>query len=532
MADKYEGLLVTTVTNKPKYKKPWYKERVRTKYIKSMQKDEVNKLVVSKNWTFVRGGLDDFRSGLPPIENLQSDQVLIRGSKGLEPALVGQSRVSRTYPIASSGPSNASRAPEIGVLSAAESRQGASSRVSPATPIAHGRRSTADSFLMRPGTQSSSPSLQLAGNVLRPLDKNEKLFSRALPMKARKQARLEAIETALKQHPLPLHAHLEEAVQPEVFDDLVNLLDPEIYLAESANSQARQTSESQAKLAAARTSTSMSEKQQPAYQSAMERILQSQIGQTPEKTIASGVAEEDAAQTTSMVRFDERDDVGSSRAQSLAVGSEKQRPAEERLRAVSNMPVDDEAKDREEFRSNPYRWIVKRLEREAAEARLGRHETDDSESEYLEQSMNVAKDFAQWIESLGGTDNTHNVDPSTLVGLFASGYETKPALSVPINIVELHNVPPELRSSALLQNRHPVSASAPSAHNADASSKGTARGTGRAPTQRPPFKTGTGGPTLAPDEEVEFIKLRYGAWYLRMPRTFNVSTLVFFLFVL
>ena len=369
--------------------------------------------------------------------------------------------------------------------------------------------------------------MQLAGNVLRPLDKNEKLFSKALPMKARKQARLEAIETALRQHPLPLHAHLEEAVQREVFDDLVNLLDPEIYLAESANSHVRQTSESQAKIAAAITSTStMSEKQQPVYQSTMERLLQSQIGHTPEKTIASGVAEDGAAPTTSMVRFDDRDDMGSSRAQSLGAGSEKQRTAEERLRAASNMPVDDEAKDREEFRANPYRWIVKLLEREAAEARLGRHETDDSEHEYLEQSMHVAKDFAQWVESLGGSDNTHNVDPSTLVGLFASGYETKPALSVPINIVELHNVPPELRSSALLQNRHPVSASSPSAPNADASTKGTARSTGRAPTQRPPFKTGTGGPTLAPDEEVEFIKLRYGAWYLRMPLTCNISSLL------
>ncbi len=34
------------------------------------------------------------------------------------------------------------------------------------------------------------------------------------------------------------------------------------------------------------------------------------------------------------------------------------------------------------------------------------------------------------------------------MSLFASGYETKPALSVPIHVVELTNVPPELRMSA------------------------------------------------------------------------------------
>lgn len=520
--DKYEGLLVQTVTSKPKYKKPWYKERVHTKYIKSMQKDEINKLVVSKNWTFVRGGLDDFRSGLPPIENLQSDRVLIRGSKGLEPALVGQARngpTSRMHQIPSSQPLNADL---TGVRSATESRQGVSSRVSPSTPIAHGRRSTADSFLTRPGTQSSSPSLQLAGNVLRPLDKKERLFSKALPMKARKEARLEAIETALKQHPLPLHAHLEEAVQPEMFDDLVNILDPEIYLAESANSHVRHANQSEAKGAtvAARTSTSMtSEKQQPVLQSAMEKLLQSQIGGTPDTTNAgSGATQEGQAQSSSFVHFGDRDEheTGSarSRAQSVGAASEKRRTSEERLRTAISMPMEDEARDREEFRANPYRWIVKRLEREAAEARLGRHETDDSELEYLEQSMRVAKDFAQWIERLGGTDNTHNIDPSTLVGLFASGYETKPALSVPINIVELHNVPPELRSSALLQSRRSVTVAAAPHANVNVSGKNTTRLGSRAPTQRLPFKTG--GPLLAVDEEVEFIKLRYGAWYLRM----------------
>ena len=35
----------------------------------------------------------------------------------------------------------------------------------------------------------------------------------------------------------------------------------------------------------------------------------------------------------------------------------------------------------------------------------------------------------------------------TLTSLFASGYETKPALSVPIHVVELTNIPAELRDA-------------------------------------------------------------------------------------
>ena len=58
----------------------------------------------------------------------------------------------------------------------------------------------------------------------------------------------------------------------------------------------------------------------------------------------------------------------------------------------------------------------------------------------------VTKDFCDWVSSLGGESN--NIEESTITSLFASGYETKPALSVPIHVVELTNVPPELRMSA------------------------------------------------------------------------------------
>lgn len=63
-----------------------------------------------------------------------------------------------------------------------------------------------------------------------------------------------------------------------------------------------------------------------------------------------------------------------------------------------------------------------------------------------EHIKKVTKEFCDWVASLGGKSN--NIEESTITSLFASGYETKPALSVPIHVVELTNVPPELRMSA------------------------------------------------------------------------------------
>ena len=40
---------------------PWYKERLKEKYSKNKEK-----IIDSKQWIFIKDGLDDFRDGLPP----------------------------------------------------------------------------------------------------------------------------------------------------------------------------------------------------------------------------------------------------------------------------------------------------------------------------------------------------------------------------------------------------------------------------------------------------------------------------------
>ena len=43
-----------------------YKERLYTKYIKSLGPRDTSKFLTGRNWTFLKDGLDDFRDGLPP----------------------------------------------------------------------------------------------------------------------------------------------------------------------------------------------------------------------------------------------------------------------------------------------------------------------------------------------------------------------------------------------------------------------------------------------------------------------------------
>ena len=93
---------------------------------------------------------------------------------------------------------------------------------------------------------------------------------------------------------------------------------------------------------------------------------------------------------------------------------------------------------------NPYRWLPRKEEKEKKDRKkASQRPSSPSEDAHIKD---VTKEFCDWVTSLGG--ETNNIEESTITSLFASGYETKPALSVPIHVVELTNVPPELRMSA------------------------------------------------------------------------------------
>ncbi|XP_067413366.1 protein FAM47E-like [Emydura macquarii macquarii] len=60
-----------------------------------------------------------------------------------------------------------------------------------------------------------------------------------------------------------------------------------------------------------------------------------------------------------------------------------------------------------------------------------------------ENVKRATKEFCDWVTSWGGEN--YNMDEDTIMRLFDAGYETKPMLSMPIEVVEINNVPPELR---------------------------------------------------------------------------------------
>uniref|UniRef100_F6ZU29 Uncharacterized protein n=1 Tax=Ciona intestinalis TaxID=7719 RepID=F6ZU29_CIOIN len=117
----------------------------------------------------------------------------------------------------------------------------------------------------------------------------------------------------------------------------------------------------------------------------------------------------------------------------------------------------------------------------------------------LDSEEEVTKEFCDWVTDLGGESN--NVEESTIMSLFASGYETKPALSVPIHVVELSSVPAELRESAGLSPRGSAKKSYPSSAT--------------------PTATVTKQNTVQPEYEPSWVKIKYGAWYLE-PKTWRV----------
>lgn len=95
--------------------------------------------------------------------------------------------------------------------------------------------------------------------------------------------------------------------------------------------------------------------------------------------------------------------------------------------------------------SNPYLWKTPGEESDTEEKQQDDKPKLKSQTQD-EETLKVTKSFCDWVASMGGDDN--NIEENTLLTLFASGYETKPTLAVPIQVVELNNIPPELKALA------------------------------------------------------------------------------------
>lgn len=349
---KYNLSLVETLTEKKIRPQPWYKERLHTKYVKSLKPTDISQHLVGKDWMFLKDGLDDFRDGLPPVVN-GSD--FIKTDKGPGPAITGSSKKQATV------------------------------------------------------KQQAQPHR---------FTKHQICFSRITPLQQQRREHIDEIEYGLLQHPLALYPHLEQCVPPEMFEDIVDVLDPEMNMLE----------------------------------------------------------EEDTSQE---------------KAEDLQQTPEEGSPAADQQPQVSARSQADSVKSDENVRPrNPYRWLPRKedKEKEKKDRRSVRDRQTISPSQE-EHIQKVTREFCQWVADLGGESN--NIEESTVTSLFASGYETKPALSVPIHVVELTNVPPELRMSAAVpQPQTPATVAATTEEATEKQWK------------------------ISGDYKPSWIKFKYGAWYL------------------
>ncbi|XP_029142221.1 protein FAM47E-like [Protobothrops mucrosquamatus] len=231
------------------------------------------------------------------------------------------------------------------------------------------------------------------------LSKRKVLHSRLpTPQKAKADNITQTKHTQV-QHPLALYPHLEESVPPELFDDVMKLLDPGMQL----------------------TRTS------PDY------------------------SKEDAA-IPSPSQYRVKYDVPPKRSYS------------------STLPWMHKKK-------NPYTWFSKKEVAQRQQA---------AKIDYVppldENVKRVTKEFCEWVNAMGG--EKYNIDEDTIMKLFDTRYETDIKTALPLKIVELYQIPAELRQYL---GRH--------------------RFRKRAPTKLTP-------------SEPKWEKIKYGAWYLP-PKTWK-----------
>ncbi|XP_056001624.1 protein FAM47E-like [Ostrea edulis] len=365
---KYDLALVNTAPGTRIREKPWYKERLQTKYIKSLKPEDTSKSLLGKDWIFVKDGLDDFRDGLPPP--VKGD-ILIKGSKGPGPSLKGSS-------------------------------------------------------------ENVSPVKQPA--VRNRFSKHQICYSRSTPLQQNRRDHIDEIEYSLVLHPLALYPHLEESVPPEVYSvKKVSLQRYRYYPYFIQCSTERKTINQNLSLLH-HLSLSVSSLSLCCYLSLLHHLSLS-------------VSPLSLCCYLSLLHH-------------LSL-------------SVSPLSL------------CCYLSLLHHLSLSVSPLSLCCYLLFVLKEEHIKK---VTKDFCDWVaESLGGDQN--KFEESTIMSLFASGYETKPALSVPIHVVELTNVPQELRQQATVSNQQ-TNKNIP-----------------------PPEKASTNW-KYSSQYEPSWVKFKYGAWYL------------------
>jgi len=375
---------------------PWYKERLRTKYFKKLKPGETLNAMEPKNWVKLRDNMDDFRDGYPPDCN---GVFYLQGSKGISMALTNQDKDTFGSRLKAKNLKNCKQRP----------------------------------FLTKPQLESD----------------------RQVPLMKMRHDHIRDVEYGLTQHPLALYPHLEEGMPPELFDELVDILDPAMNPGEGTEAGEGDQTEDE------------------------DRYLSDNSSASPRSP------------NDEKPKDDKKEETGDSRKPSK---KPSKKPNEGNNCQASRTASEDAERD-----ANPFSWMLEFTEcTETGEKVPKKSLSSPSQDEHIKQ---VTRKFCEWVTDLGG--GTNNIEESTVMSLFASGYETKPALSVPIHVVELSHIPAELRETAgmpseVAKNRNSTSGGGPPELR-----------------QRGNFGSKRGQQLGC------LVKTKYGAWYLK-PESWRV----------
>lgn len=275
--------------------------------------------LLSSNWVFVKDGGDDYRTGIPRA-SLSSKPYLTKKDGSKHPATLPR---------------------EL------------------------------------PPLQSTA---KLPARMNRDLPRRGMIFSRNSVRRDAQIKYIDVIEQGLTDHPLAVFPHYEDAVAPDIFEDIVETLDPEVRDDDETDSS------------------------------------------------SSGSPDEAAFEDEEADRVPAD---GPEQKQLLTFG----------MNLGHRSPGESQGKS--------FKWYIVEEAEEADTSSPGAPERGSGHTKI----QSVTKDFCDWVRELGGDPEdaqVNNIEESTVFSLFASGYETKPALSVPIHVVQLSDVPLELRNGAMV----------------------------------------------------------------------------------
>ncbi|OAF65495.1 hypothetical protein A3Q56_06800 [Intoshia linei] len=277
----------------------WYEERFRTKYLKNLHKNKPYRFLNAHDWKFIKSGTDDFRDGSPVKID---DSFIINKTGNCRPNILSH-------------------------------------------------------FSQILNKRLRSLSSKHVAN----LTNQEKFYMYQFPSKNRRTNYINQVIMSLMIHPLAIFPHLENSLPQNIFEDIVNLLDPDLIVCDF-----------------------------------------------------SGEVSSNEFKITSELDDDNDEFKGISDAISL----------EDKV----------------------YRWLTFAEKDNSDTFSKNVKNVPDEINQSKSHIKKVTRDFCEWVKSLGGDTN---IDEKTLAGLFSSGYDVNPGMSSNIQVVDLCNVPTDLKDDGI-----------------------------------------------------------------------------------